>query len=77
MGLSDYFCEKIAKKVIEVYKDTYPLLENRSQEILQSLSQEESKFQKTLERGEKEIQKLLSDGGSIDGQKAFWIFETY
>jgi alanyl-tRNA synthetase len=62
------FTGKIAETVIEIYKNVYPeLLENKDF-ILSNLSQEEEKFEKTLERGLKEFEKDIDP---------FVLFTTY
>lgn len=51
----------------------------KSNEILDVLEKEVSKFNLTLENGLKELNLLFSDSNSkkIDGQKAFYIYETF
>ncbi len=57
-------------KVIEIYKDVYPLDENN---ILKIVKQEASKFEKTLAEGVKAIEKM----DTISGKEAFVLYETY
>lgn len=77
IGLTENFTHVLAEAVISDYGDAYPNLESGKEVILKSLSEEEDKFRRTLERGEREIEKLLSGSEKIDGKKAFWIFETF
>jgi alanyl-tRNA synthetase len=48
----------LAEKVIEIYKDTYPELSKNKEFILKNLEQEKGKFEKTLENGLKEFNKI-------------------
>jgi alanyl-tRNA synthetase len=62
------FTGEVAKVVIEIYKDVYPEVLNNKDFILSNLSQEEEKFEKTLEKGLKEFEKGISP---------FVLFTTY
>lgn len=77
LELSENFTHTLAEVVISDYASAYPKLLEHKEAILKSLHEEEEKFRRTLERGEREIEKILSSGEKIDGKKAFWIFETY
>lgn len=77
LNLTDNFTHVLAEVVIEDYADGYPQLLSKKNTIIKALHDEEEKFRVTLERGEREIEKILSSGEKIDGRKAFWIFETY
>ena len=55
----------------------YPtLLENRDR-ILETVTAEEGKFQKTLQAGEQEMQKHIEQSGDVTGRDAFFFYETY
>jgi len=62
-----------ARKVVEIYKDVYPELKSQETNILTVIQNEEGKFEKTLERGLKEIEKVPQ----LTGETAFHIYETY
>ncbi len=62
------FTGEVAKSVIEIYKEVYPEILKNSEFILNNLSQEEEKFEKTLEKGLKEFEKGISP---------FVLFTTY
>jgi alanyl-tRNA synthetase len=59
------------QKVIENYSDFYPNL--KSGEILQTITEEEKKFSKTLSSGLKELDKYEE----IDAPTAFKLYESY
>lgn len=71
------FTTLIAEEVIKNFGEAYPELVQNSAKILLALEKEENQFKKTLERGEREIVSFLEKGGSVDGAKAFYFYETY
>lgn len=66
---------EIVKKVIEVYDD-YEHLQNSKKKIFRELKAEEDKFQKTLDKGLKEFEKMSGDN-KISGKEAFLLFQSY
>ncbi len=68
LGISNIFTFKVAKVVIEIYKDIYPELKENKNFIEEQLVREEEKFVKTLERGLKELK---------NGENLFLLFSTY
>ncbi|MCF7819905.1 MAG: alanine--tRNA ligase [Candidatus Pacebacteria bacterium] len=64
----------LAKKTIEIYKDTYLELSSNQNFILEELKKEEEKFEKTLVVGEKKIEQIK---GEIDGATAFNLFQSF
>ena len=73
LGIEGVFCHKIANAVIRIYKDVYPEVYANKDFISEQLVREEEKFEKTLERGLKEFEKL----GKITGEKAFDLYQSY
>jgi alanyl-tRNA synthetase len=57
LGINEIFTFKIAKIVIDIYKDVYPELNQRKNFIEEQLVREEEKFGRTLERGLREFEK--------------------
>ncbi len=62
------FTKDIAEVVIEMFGDVYPELSKNKNFVFDNLSQEEEKFEKTLENGLKEFEK---------GTSPFVLFTTY
>jgi alanyl-tRNA synthetase len=62
------FTKDIAEAVVGIYKNVYPELERNKKFIFDHVSQEEEKFEKTLEHGLKEFEK---------GTSPFILFTTY
>ena len=75
------FCKlaEIARIYINTYKGIYPELEQNADKILNELSLEIEKFNKTLAQGLKEFDKVvfyLKDG-VLSGKTAFRLYDTY
>ncbi|MFH1462222.1 MAG: alanine--tRNA ligase [bacterium] len=66
----------LAKKAVELYQDVYPELKSKENDILTLIQIEEEKFEKTLEKGIKEFEKIAGQG-RIEGKAAFHLFDTY
>ena len=69
------FTGKIAEPVFEIYDD-YNELKDNKKKILKILEDEESKFEKTLEKGIKEVKKM-SINETISGKDAFLLYQSY
>jgi len=82
LGIQDKFLSKLCETVIEGSKDGYPELEEKKDFILKVLSEEEEKFNKTIDQGLSilaEMEKKLQASGStvISGVDAFKLYDTY
>jgi alanyl-tRNA synthetase len=66
---------EIARVVIDLYDD-YDVLQENKKNILKELKKEEDKFQKTLDKGLREFEKMCSDN-TIDGKEAFLLYQSY
>lgn len=64
--------------VVKMYGEQYPALLKNEALISESVSNEEAKFRTTLDRGLRELDKLVQSGaGNISGEAAFTLFATY
>ena len=81
LGLNKDNLLDLAKIYIdEVYDDSYPLLIKNREFILSELDKEIVRFESTLENGMKEFKKILDEkkaSGSIDGESAFYLYDTF
>jgi alanyl-tRNA synthetase len=79
LNLENNFLIPLAQKVIEMYKEFYPELSIKKEDILTVIQKEEQKFSKTLERGLKELEKMLAikTNKIISGNDAFYLYESY
>ncbi|MBU6389235.1 alanine--tRNA ligase [Patescibacteria group bacterium] len=59
--------------VLGIYREPYPELAGKREEIIQVITDESQKFQRTLAQGKREIAKL----SRITGQDAFNLYQSY
>ncbi len=71
--------EPIAKEVIKKYENYYEEIKKNQEVVLEVLKNENDKFNRTLEKGLKEFDKLLThlSGNIIDKDSAFKLYDTY
>lgn len=77
LGIEGDFTKVIGDICIEQFKNVWPKLEEKKENILKILEQEEEKFNKTLEKGLKELEMLIKKQDSISGADIFRMYETY
>ncbi|MBQ8871868.1 MAG: alanine--tRNA ligase [Bacilli bacterium] len=69
--------QRIAKLILEKYKTYYKELEINENVVYEVLANEKTKFNRTLEKGLREFEKVTKDGNDIDATIAFRLFDTY
>ena len=67
---------EIAKEVFKIYDDYSHLHKNKGK-ILEELKKEENQFQKTLDRGLREFQKMIDKDNKITSVEAFLLYQSY
>ena len=82
LGIDGKFLADLSKTVIEGSKDGYPELEEKKDFIFKVLTQEEDKFNKTIDQGlgilaEMEAAMKASGGTTLAGKDAFKLYDTY
>ncbi len=82
LGIEGKFLAKLSETVIAESKDGYPELEEKKEFILKVLTQEEEKFNKTIDQGLsilEEMQQEMTAAGSkvLSGEYAFKLYDTY
>jgi len=81
LGIENDFTKPIAETVIDIYKETYPEIEENKNKIFEELEKEEEKFRKTLERGLKIIKnyelRIKNDGENVNGKEIFDLYQSY
>ena len=79
LDVNDFVLPKLAECVVNKYKAYYPELERNRAFIVAELEKEEQLFNRTLNAGLKEMDKVLArvQGGIIDGQTAFHLYDTF
>jgi alanyl-tRNA synthetase len=76
LSLPENFLFPLVKTTIEIYGQAYPGVKKCEQNILQIIKQEEEKFEKMLESGLKQLDKIISQG-VVTGAKASTVYQTY
>lgn len=61
LGIEENFTGEIAKTVVETYRNYYIDLVDNAEKIYQIINEEEGKFRKTLKKGLKEFNKVVSE----------------
>jgi len=82
LGLEGSFLGTLALDVITINEGFYPELRERAEMITTELGLEEERFSETLQKGEKEFEKLLPNlmknpQKIIPGRVAFRLYDTY
>ena len=82
LGIDGMFLSDLSKTVIESSKDGYPELEEKKNMIFKVLTEEENKFNKTIDTGLNilaEMEAKISEEGNktLSGDDAFKLYDTY
>ena len=75
IDISSNWEEQIANLIISKYESYYSELKENKQVVLDVLKNEKEKFNRTLEKGLKEFNKVSNK--DIDGDVAFHLYDTY
>ncbi len=71
------FLEQLAPTVVELMGDAFPELAPNAQRVISIIEDEETSFGKTLDRGIKMFEEVVAQSGSISGEDAFKLYDTY
>ena len=82
LGVEGKFLSKLSETVIESSKDGYPELDEKKNMIFKVLSEEENKFNKTIDMGlnilsEMEDEMKANNETMLSGDNAFKLYDTY
>ena len=69
--------QKIAKLILDKYKTYYKELVDNENVVYEVLASEKTKFNRTLEKGLREFEKVTRNHEDIDGTTAFRLFDTF
>ena len=69
--------QRIAKLILDKYKSYYKELVDNENVVYEVLASEKNKFNRTLEKGLREFEKVTRDGKDLDGTTAFRLFDTF
>ncbi len=81
-GFTQPFQAQLARTVIEEYGEVYPELVRNQSAIERTITEEEERFQRTVDTGVARLEALLSEVASenaarLDGRRAFDLYATY
>lgn len=82
LGIKGKFLEQLSQVVISLSKDGYPELEEKQAMILKVISEEEDKFNKTIDQGlailsDMEEEMAAQHVTVLSGEHAFKLYDTY
>ena len=78
IGIQGEFTTQVAETAIALSETAYPNVRERESAIKAELQREESRFLKTLERGEKLLAEIVErEQEQIAGRDAFILYDTY
>ena len=79
IGIEGAFLHLLVDDVIAVMEDFYPDLNNRPDDLKKLILNEEKRFAKTLESGEKLLLEAIDNnvGDKLDGEVVFKLYDTY
>lgn len=76
MQIEGHFLSNIAQTVINTLSDVYTELDTHRSNILTALDEEETRFQRTLQKGEQAFLKAL-ETQQFSGETVFHLYDTY
>jgi alanyl-tRNA synthetase len=79
LGIQKGEMSKLAMHYVDLYQEVYTELKDNRQKIADEINKEEEKFSKALEQGIKEFERVIAkvQNGTIDGQTAFRLYDTF
>jgi alanyl-tRNA synthetase len=77
LGIEQGVCERLAPIIAELYRNDFPEVLEREQEIIDVLKREEKVFRQTLRSGIKKIERMKKPGLDLTGRDVFVLYDTY
>ncbi len=77
LGIDEAFLYKIVPQVILSYREAYPDLTERREEIMLVIKSEEERFLATLEKGLLQFEDIYKKKRAISAEDAFRLYDTY
>lgn len=75
LGIEQNFFEEIVPVIADLYKDDYPEVAARRDEVIAVLAKEEKVFRQTLRKGLKQLERYATDG--LTGAELFTLYDTF
>ncbi len=77
LDITTAFATNIAESIIGMYSDAYPDLVVKKEKIVAEIEKEEAKFSATLQKGVKELEKILKNKKTVTGKDAFDLYQNF
>lgn len=77
LGVEQNLCENVVPIIVELYKNDYPEVAAKTDEVMAILSKEEKAFRQTLRKGINEFNKLVAGKSELTGAIVFMLHDTY
>ena len=77
LGLKNGFFARLADPLIEKMSPVFPELIEQKKVIIKTIENEETSFARTLDRGLEILDRITVEEGSISGEQAFILYDTF
>ncbi len=75
LGVEQNFMEEIVPVIADLYRDDFPEVAEKREEVITTLMKEEKAFRQTLRKGLKQLEKFAPSG--LTGEEIFTLYDTY
>ena len=75
LGIEQNFLEGVVPVIADLYRDDFPEVAKKRDEVISTLAKEEKTFRQTLRKGIKHLGKFADDG--LTGEELFMLYDTY
>jgi alanyl-tRNA synthetase len=75
LGVEQNFLEQVVPVITDLYKDDFPEVAAKRDEVIEVLAKEEKVFRQTLRKGLNEFTKMT--GSKLTGEVVFKLYDTY
>ena len=80
LGIEGVNMQKVSEVIVSEYSAAYPELERNKDSIYSQITAEEEKFHKTLRKGLRRFDEMISESGGskqLDGEAVFRLYDTF
>lgn len=75
LGIEQNFFEELVPVIADLYRDDYPEVAARRDDVIDILMREEKTFRQTLRKGLQQLQRFAAAG--LTGEELFTLYDTY
>jgi alanyl-tRNA synthetase len=77
LGIESEYLNQLATIIIDIYKEEYPLLLKKQKFVLDELQKEEQRFKKTLGKGLRKFERIVTKKHTVNGKDAFLLYQSF